>query len=139
MTRLPYELTDEQQTQVTAYLAGEMSHDERKAFEDRAVHNPGLADAIYNQQATHELLIEGKAAAAVRAAGEAKVLTLAPRPWWHHWGFKLGAPLAAAAALLIALPNLQQTDEPVPVFRGDQGRPVLVSPQGAIRANVIHF
>lgn len=127
-------MRSEQAELIRRYLEGEMTPEEKIAFEAILAHEPALRAEV---QALEHLLAAARAlpqyrapadlAARVRArldrVQERSEITLHPRPAWRP-GFRWALPAAAAAAVLLAL-ALFGREAPLPPTHGPEpGIPV---------------
>ena len=116
------------------YVAGELSPDERAAFEDEVLADPELADRLYADVNVSEAI---KTAATARR--ERGVQSAGAAPWWRRPMFRWLVPAAAAAAIAVVV--LVQPDDPErpPVMRGDEGQFSAIEPSGEVAAVPVRF
>jgi len=116
-------------------MAGELTPDERIAFEDEALSNPELTDRLYADVSVREAL-----ESAARARREREVTAASAQPWWRRGLVRWLAPVAVVAAVAVFMFTQQtQTPDGPPVFRGGGGDVVAVEPAGEVDQLPSHF
>lgn len=111
--------------QLERYLTGEMSADERIAFEDSVLNSDELSDRIYGD-ATVRATLEHVVHARRKRAVAARV------PWWRRRVVRWLAPAVAVAAVAVIVVVQQQSRELPVVFRGSGDAVLAVAPAGDI-------
>lgn len=114
--------------QLQRYLLGEMSPEERAAYEDEVLSNEDLIDQIYADENARAAIETAR-----RARRERALATGARRSWWRRG---MGGWLIPAAAVIavLAVVLVRQSTTPVspPLFRGGTSGIVAVKPQGEV-------
>jgi hypothetical protein len=115
---------------VQRYLAGELTPEERIAFEDEVLANSELSDRLYADANVRAAL-----ETAAHARRERSVAAASVDPWWrrHVWRWMVPAVGVAAVAIFMFV---QQTESPeqAPVFRGADRHFAAIEPAGDIES-----
>lgn len=113
------------------YLLGEMSLEERSAYEDEVLANEDLVDEIYadeNARAAIETAVRARRERALRASA-----TSPHQAWWRRGLGRWLIPAAAVAAVVtFALLRPSPTLVPAPVFRGEGTELSAIGPEGDV-------
>jgi len=120
---------------IQRYLAGEMTPEERVAFEDEVLLKPEFADRLYS-----DISIQAAMDTTARARREWAVDTTPAEPWWRRQFVRWLAPAVAVAAVAIFMIARQpQAPDAPSVFRGTAGELKAVEPQGDVSAAPSRF
>jgi len=112
------------------YLAGDMTREDRVAFEDEILSKPELSDRLYADVNVRTAIED-----AARTRRELAVAAASAVPWWRRPMLRWLAPAAAVAAAAVVVLVMRPTspDGP-PVFRGDETTIEGFSPRGTVVA-----
>ena len=108
------------------YIAGEMTAEDRIAFEDEVLSNAEIVDRLYEDASLRAVL-----ETVGRARREREVAAAPAVPWWRRWAGQWLVPAAAVAAVAILMFTQKSPEQP-PVFRGADGHLEGVEPMGEV-------
>ncbi len=123
---------DGRRERTAAYLAGELSNEERRRFEDKTLSSDDLASELYSEinlvESFREIAGDGKRS---RSVGRPTI----PRPVRSKRRLvHIAVPVAAAILVAVLLPRLTGDGErgEAPVFRGHRNPGQPIAPAGII-------
>jgi hypothetical protein len=109
------------------YLAGELTPEERVAFEDEVLADADLANRLYA-----DVNLRAAIEAAARARRERSVTAVAVKPWWRRRVWRWVAPAMGVATVAIFMMVTQTEPERTPVFRSTKPGFAPVEPAGNV-------